>query len=236
MRAVVCKAWGPPEALVVEDVPAPTPGAGEVLIGVRACGVNFADTLTVQGKYQEKPPLPFIPGLEVAGDVLATGEGVTGFAPDQRVAALCATGGYAQVVAAPADRDGSNSGRNALRNGRRIHGCLRYRACRAVPPRSAARRRDAPRPRGGRRGRPRCGGGRQGDGGDGHRDGGLGGQARARGRARRRSRDRLSHRRVPGRPSSRLPAAEEPTSSSTPSAATSSASRCAASRGKAGCS
>ena len=103
MRAVVCKAWGPPEALVVEDVPAPTPGAGEVLIGVRACGVNFADTLTVQGKYQEKPPLPFIPGLEVAGDVLATGEGVTGFAPDQRVAALCATGGYAQVVAAPAD-------------------------------------------------------------------------------------------------------------------------------------
>ena len=103
MKAVVCRTLGPPDALAVEDVPDPTPGAGEVLIGVRACGVNFADTLTVQGKYQEKPPLPFIPGLEVAGDVLATGEGVTEPAPGQRVAALCATGGYAQMATAPAD-------------------------------------------------------------------------------------------------------------------------------------
>ena len=102
MRAVVCKAWGPPEALVVEDVPAPSPDAGEVLVGVRACGVNFADALTVQGTYQEKPPLPFIPGLEVAGDVLATGDGVTGVVPGQRVVALCAAGGYAEKVTAPA--------------------------------------------------------------------------------------------------------------------------------------
>ena len=103
MKAVVCKTLGPPEALVVEEVPAPAPGAGEVLIGVRACGVNFADTLMVQGKYQERPPLPFIPGLEVAGDVLATGDGVTGLVPGQRVAALCATGGYAELAATPAD-------------------------------------------------------------------------------------------------------------------------------------
>ena len=103
MKAVVCKAWGPPEALAIEDVPAPSsPGAGEVLVRVRACGVNFADALIVQGKYQEKPPLPFTPGLEVAGEVVAVGEGVTGLVPGQRVVSLCATGGYAEAVTAPA--------------------------------------------------------------------------------------------------------------------------------------
>ena len=69
MRAVVCDAWGPPEALVVEDLPAPESGAVEALVRIRACGVNFADALIVQGKYQEKLPLPFTPDLEVAGDV-----------------------------------------------------------------------------------------------------------------------------------------------------------------------
>lgn len=102
MRAVVCRAWGPPEALAVEDVAAPAPEAGEVLVRVRACGVNFADALIVQGKYQEKPLLPFTPGLEVAGEVAALGEGVVGLVPGQRVASLCATGGYAEAVAAPA--------------------------------------------------------------------------------------------------------------------------------------
>ena len=102
MRAVVCRAWGPPEALAVEDVPAPAAGAGEVLVRVRACGVNFADALIVQGKYQEKPPLPFTPGLEVAGEVAAAGEGVAGLVPGRRVVSLCAIGGYAEAVAAPA--------------------------------------------------------------------------------------------------------------------------------------
>ena len=68
----------------------------------RACGVNLADALIVQGRYQEKPPLPFMPGLEVAGEVVAVGEGVTGLVPGQRVVSLCATGGYAEAVAAPA--------------------------------------------------------------------------------------------------------------------------------------
>ena len=99
---MVCETWGPPEALAIEDVPAPSPGAGEVLVRVRACGVNFADALIVQGRYQEKPPLPFTPGLEVAGEVVAVGEGVTGLVPGQRVVSLCATGGYAEAVAAPA--------------------------------------------------------------------------------------------------------------------------------------
>ena len=102
MRAVVCNAWGPPEALAVEDVPAPAPGPDEVLIRVRACGVNFADALIVQGKYQEKPPLPFTPGLEVAGEVVAMGRDVGGLATGQRVVALCGTGGYAEAVTAPA--------------------------------------------------------------------------------------------------------------------------------------
>ena len=102
MRAVVCRVWGPPEALTVEEVPVPTPGAGEVLVRVRACGVNFADALIVQGKYQEKPHLPFTPGLEVSGDVVAVGEGGAGLAPGQRVVSLCATGGYAEAVIAPA--------------------------------------------------------------------------------------------------------------------------------------
>ena len=102
MRAVVCKAWGPPEALVVGDVPEPVPGADEVLIRVRACGVNFADALIVQGRYQEKPSLPFTPGLEVAGEIVTMGRDVGGLGTGQRVVALCATGGYAEAVTAPA--------------------------------------------------------------------------------------------------------------------------------------
>ena len=102
MRAVVCREWGSPEGLVVDEVPEPVPGANEVLIRVRACGVNFADALIVQGRYQEKPSLPFTPGLEVAGEIVAMGKDVTGLATGQRVASLCATGGYAELVAAPA--------------------------------------------------------------------------------------------------------------------------------------
>ena len=87
---------------MVEDVPMPAPRADEVLVRVRACGVNFADALIVQGRYQEKPLLPFTPGLEVAGEVVAMGEDVAGLATGQRVVALCATGGYAEAVTAPA--------------------------------------------------------------------------------------------------------------------------------------
>ena len=102
MRAVVCKEWGPPEALEMDDVPEPAPGTDDVLIRVRACGVNFADALIVHGKYQEQPPLPFTPGLEVAGEIVTMGEDVTGLATGQRVVSLCATGGYAEAVTAPA--------------------------------------------------------------------------------------------------------------------------------------
>ncbi|MFN7220447.1 MAG: alcohol dehydrogenase catalytic domain-containing protein, partial [Burkholderiales bacterium] len=67
MQTVSCKAWGPPESLVVEDVASPRAEPGEVVVSVKACGVNFPDTLIIQGKYQFKPPFPFAPGGEVSG-------------------------------------------------------------------------------------------------------------------------------------------------------------------------
>jgi len=101
MRAVVCRAWGEVEALKVEDVPPPTPGPGEVLIDVRATAVNYADALLVAGRYQTKPPLPFSPGLETAGVVAACGEGVTRFSRGDRVMAVLAYGGLAEMAVAP---------------------------------------------------------------------------------------------------------------------------------------
>ena len=69
MKAVLCKELGPPEKLVVEEVPALKPGKGQVVVSVKAAGVNFPDTLIIQGKYQFKPEPPFSPGGEVAGVV-----------------------------------------------------------------------------------------------------------------------------------------------------------------------
>ncbi|MEM7547141.1 MAG: NADPH:quinone oxidoreductase family protein [Pseudomonadota bacterium] len=87
--------------LRLEDVPRPTPGPGQVLIKVAACGVNFADTLMIKGTYQEKPVLPFAPGMEIAGVVAAVGGGVP-LAAGTRVAALCGHGGFADYALAPA--------------------------------------------------------------------------------------------------------------------------------------
>jgi NADPH:quinone reductase len=102
MKAVLCKAWGPPEDLVVEEVQSRTPGAGEVLIRVRASGVNFPDVLIVQKKYQIQPALPFTPGAEVAGDVMAMGEGVKHVKVGDKVVSFCGVGGFAEEVIAPA--------------------------------------------------------------------------------------------------------------------------------------
>lgn len=98
MKAVLCKAYGPPSDLVLEDIPAPSLQAGEVRIAVHACGVNFPDTLIIQNLYQIKPPLPFSPGMEVAGEVLESGPGVTGLKLGDRVLALCGHGGFAEEV------------------------------------------------------------------------------------------------------------------------------------------
>jgi len=104
MKAVLCKTYGPPSALVVEDIATPVPGPGEVRVAVHAAGVNFPDTLIIQGKYQFKPDLPFSPGAEVAGTIDAIGEGVTGWSVGDRVIAATTWGGYAQAVCAQASR------------------------------------------------------------------------------------------------------------------------------------
>ena len=100
MRAIVCRAWGEVENLKLEDVPTPAPGPGEVLIDVKATAVNYADALLVAGRYQTKPPLPFSPGLETAGVVAACGEGVTRFSRGDRVMAVLAYGGLADMAVA----------------------------------------------------------------------------------------------------------------------------------------
>lgn len=103
MRAVVCEALGDPLTVrEIEDPPAP--GAGQVRIRVHAAGVNFPDLLMVAGHYQEKPPLPFVPGLECAGTVIDCGERVAGLAPGDRVMASLDHGGFAEQALADAAR------------------------------------------------------------------------------------------------------------------------------------
>ncbi len=104
MRAIRCEAWGGPETLLLRDLPDPVPQAGEVLIRVRAAGVNFPDVLIIQKKYQVQPELPFTPGAEIAGEIEAVGEGVAGYKPGDRVLALCSTGGFAEKIAIDAHR------------------------------------------------------------------------------------------------------------------------------------
>jgi NADPH2:quinone reductase len=102
MKAVVCKAWGLPDSLVVEQLAAPVAGAGQVLVDVQAAGVNFPDVLIIQGKYQFKPELPFTPGSELSGVVAALGEGVTNVKVGDRVIAFSAQGAFAQQIVVPA--------------------------------------------------------------------------------------------------------------------------------------
>jgi NADPH:quinone reductase len=103
VKAVLCRAFGPPSGLTVEEVPAPGPGPGQVLIRVEASAVNFPDTLIIQGWYQTRPPLPFSPGGEVAGVVAGLGEGVSGPVPGTRVLAMTSHGGFAEMAVAPAE-------------------------------------------------------------------------------------------------------------------------------------
>lgn len=98
VRAVVCPELGPLDAVVVQERDPPVPGPGQVLVGVRAAGVNFVDGLICQGRYQMKPTAPFVPGAEIAGDVLAVGDGVTRVAPGERVMAMTGFGAFQQQV------------------------------------------------------------------------------------------------------------------------------------------
>ena len=99
MRAMVCRAWGAPNVLQLENVPSRALRPGEVRIRVRAAGVNFADSLMVGGTYQVKPPFPFTPGLEAGGEVIETGDGVPSLRTGQRVLAVLRNGGgYAEEI------------------------------------------------------------------------------------------------------------------------------------------
>ncbi|PSC07004.1 NADPH:quinone oxidoreductase [Alsobacter soli] len=104
MRAVLCRAFGPPESLVIEELPDPAPGPGEVVVDVACTALNFFDTLIIQNRYQVKPELPFSPGAEFAGRVAALGDGVTGLQPGQRVAGYIGYGACRTKVVAPAGR------------------------------------------------------------------------------------------------------------------------------------
>lgn len=102
MRAIQCVGWGNPETLQLNDIELPPPGPGQVLVKVLAAGVNFPDLLIVQKKYQLQPPLPFTPGAELAGEVLAVGEGVRHLKPGQSVVGLSLIGAFAEQALLPA--------------------------------------------------------------------------------------------------------------------------------------
>jgi len=102
MKAVLCRAFGPPESLSFEEVDAPTVGPDEVLVDVRAAALNFPDVLMIEGKYQSRPPFPFSPGGEFAGVVAQVGTTVTGLTPGTRVFGGSGHGAFVEQIAMPA--------------------------------------------------------------------------------------------------------------------------------------
>ncbi|MBA1234080.1 NADPH:quinone oxidoreductase family protein [Stutzerimonas nitrititolerans] len=135
MKAVLCKAFGPAENLVVEDLDSPQIKKGEVLLDVHAAGVNFPDTLIIEGKYQFKPPFPFSPGGEAAGVVAAVGEKITHLKVGDRVMALTGWGSFAEQVAVsgqnvlpiPAEMDFTTAAAFSMTYGTSMH-ALKQRA------------------------------------------------------------------------------------------------------------
>jgi NADPH:quinone reductase len=104
VKAVLCKAYGPPDSLVFEDIPSPTVGPGDVLVSMTAASINFPDVLIIENKYQVKPPLPFSPGCEAAGVVKEAGHEVTRVKRGDRVMAVTGYGAFAEEIAIPAAR------------------------------------------------------------------------------------------------------------------------------------
>ena len=98
LRALLIHEFGGPEKLFLGEIDLADPGPGQIKVAIHACGLNFADTLVIQGLYQEKPPFPFGPGMEIAGEVIALGEGVTNVKIGDRVAAMCGHSGFAEEV------------------------------------------------------------------------------------------------------------------------------------------
>ena len=139
MRALLCSEFGPPKALCVHELPAPQPGPGQVAVDVKASALNFPDALMVQGLYQVKPKLPFVPGAEVAGIVSQVGDGVTAWRVGDRVIAFPGQGGFAEIcvlaaerlLALPAEMDYASGAALMLTYGTSLHAlqdCGRLRA------------------------------------------------------------------------------------------------------------
>ncbi|HEX8168792.1 MAG TPA: NADPH:quinone oxidoreductase family protein [Beijerinckiaceae bacterium] len=104
MKAILCRSFGGPETLVIDDVPAPSPGPAEALVRVHLTALNFFDTLIIEDKYQLKPPLPFSPGAEFCGTVEALGPGTEGLKVGERVIGSIGYGACRELVTARADR------------------------------------------------------------------------------------------------------------------------------------
>lgn len=104
VKAVLCKEYGMPDDLVIEEIEPLQPDDNEVVVAVKACSVNFPDTLIIQGKYQYKPPLPFSPGCEVSGTVARVGAAITAFKPGDRVIGSPGWGGFAEEAIVPAHK------------------------------------------------------------------------------------------------------------------------------------
>ena len=104
MKAALCTHYGPPEEMVVQDIPSPKAGKGQVVVTVKACGINFPDVLMIQDKYQFKPALPFSPGGEIAGVVKETGDGVSNVKVGDKVIVSIGSGGLAEEALADAGR------------------------------------------------------------------------------------------------------------------------------------
>jgi len=104
MKALLSHSSGGPETLRLDELPDPAPGPGELLVRVRACAINYPDVLIIEDKYQLRPPRPFAPGSEIAGEIEAVGEEVTGWNPGDRIIAATGFGGLAEKVVIPAAR------------------------------------------------------------------------------------------------------------------------------------
>ena len=109
MKALLSRAPGGPETLELAELPDPVPGPGQLLVGVKACAINYPDVLIIEDKYQFKPPRPFAPGGEIAGVVEAVGEGVTGWAPGDRLIAMVGHGGLSEKIVVGASAAPSTS-------------------------------------------------------------------------------------------------------------------------------
>ena len=135
MKAILCKTYGTPDDLVLEETDEPQLGDGQVRIAVKACGVNFPDVLMIAGKYQMQPPMPFSPGAEISGEITEVGAGVTHLKAGQRVLAMCGHGGMAEqacvdanaVIPVPDDMDFATAAGFILTYGTSYH-ALKQRA------------------------------------------------------------------------------------------------------------